>query len=505
MGPCASKPTTDKDTTVTLRPQAQGSAATTNKSGSNQNHFSNLNIRPELFVRPRTERISDFYELISPPLGSGGYGEVRKARSKETGEMRAVKIINRAAQSQEEQEILMNEVSVLKQMDHPHIIKIYEYFQDARCFYIVTELCTGGELFDKIVESKNLTEQMAADITRQMLSSVAYCHEKRIAHRDLKPENLLLLRKGDDMIKVIDFGLSRVFDPNKKMRHKTGTVYYIAPEVLRGEYDERCDVWSAGVITYLMLCGYPPFNGRSDDEILRKIIEGRFDFTRPIWQNISEQAKTFLKKLLTYDPAKRVPASEALQDPWLVKRDNKAAVGAPILSDAYSQLRSFRAESKLAQATYVFIVSYLSTNEEKEELVKLFKSLDKNNDGVLSREEMRDGFRSYYTDQDPDEMVNAIMQNVDVTKNNKVDYFEFIMAAMNRQKVLSRQRLEAAFKAFDQDGNGFITVQELKQILAEKNTGDDQSMWENLIREVDTNGDGQISLVEFKELSLIHI
>eukprot|EP01017_Pseudomicrothorax_dubius_P003273 TRINITY_DN10426_c0_g1_i7.p1 TRINITY_DN10426_c0_g1~~TRINITY_DN10426_c0_g1_i7.p1 ORF type:complete len:428 (-),score=113.13 TRINITY_DN10426_c0_g1_i7:461-1744(-) len=424
MGPCQSKPPKGDEMKMnngtSQGKQNTGPNPATKSAGKKDIHFSHQN-----FVHENSGKLSDSYDILSPPLGSGAYGEVRKAKFKKTGEIRAVKIISKSAQSPEEQEKLINEVQILKSLDHPNIIKIFEFYQDERSFYIVTELCTGGELFDKIIESKNFNEQKAADIIRDVLSAVAYCHDNRIVHRDLKPENLLLENNTSEArIKVIDFGLSKVYDPSKKLRHKLGTVYYIAPEVLKMQYDEKCDVWSCGVITYILLSGFPPFNAQKDEQIIKKIEKGEFSFSARVWQNVSDRAKGFIRRMLEYEPTSRYSARQALDDPWLKEHDRRdsQAFSQPSLNDAFSQLKSFRAESKLAQATYVFIVSYLTTKEEREELIKLFKQLDRNSDGVLSREELSDGFKKYYGGQYAETMVNEIMAHIDTNKSDRIDY-----------------------------------------------------------------------------------
>ena len=157
-------------------------------------------------------------------------------------------------------------------MDHPNILRMYEFYEDNCNYHLVTEICTGGELFDRIVEQEHLSEKYCAEIMEQVISGVNYCHQKNIVHRDLKPENLLLLnKKPNSPIKIIDFGTSQAFDPTKKMKARLGTPYYIAPEVLNKKYNEKCDVWSCGVIMFVILSGYPPFQGGTDIEILTKV------------------------------------------------------------------------------------------------------------------------------------------------------------------------------------------------------------------------------------------
>lgn len=191
-------------------------------------------------------------------MGSGAFGEVRKCIDKRSGAERAVKIIDRQGMSEKESAMLEREIEILKEFDHPNIVKLYEAYLDKKRYFLVTELCTGGELFDQIIKKPYYSERDAALVLKQVLMAVAYCHSKNIVHRDLKPENLLLQAEGagsGSVIKVIDFGTSMKYDPSKKMKQTYGTPYYIAPEVLEGNYDNKCDIWSCGVIMYILLSG----------------------------------------------------------------------------------------------------------------------------------------------------------------------------------------------------------------------------------------------------------
>jgi calcium-dependent protein kinase len=206
-------------------------------------------------------------------------------KNKTTGEKRACKQLTKGKIANMEKFTI--EINIMIKMDHPNIIKLYEVFEDNRYIHLIMEMCTGGELFDRIIDRINkkklFTEKEAAIIFKQMMSAICYCHGQKICHRDLKPENLLLCNNSEDSpIKVIDFGLSKIFtDNNRKMTTKVGTAYYVSPEVLAGDYDEKCDIWSAGVILYILLTGEPPFNGPNDNEIYKKIIAKKYSFPSP--------------------------------------------------------------------------------------------------------------------------------------------------------------------------------------------------------------------------------
>lgn len=209
----------------------------------------------------------------------------------------------------------------------------------------------------------------------------------------MKPENILYESpKEDSPVKIIDFGVSREFNQNSNLHQRTGTAYYIAPEVLKKSYNEKCDLWACGVILYIILCGYPPFEGSSEKAIMEKIVEGKYRIDGPDWEDISNGAKNLIKKLLTYDHTQRISAEEALKDEWIQRMATTEQIKKPVAERAFKNLKNFRAANKIQNAIYVFLVNFLSTSEEKNEMLSLFKALDMNGDGLLTKEELMIGF-----------------------------------------------------------------------------------------------------------------
>ena len=280
-----------------------------------------VKIQKSAFISSKTTPISKEY-IMGKTLGTGTFGTVRLCIHKATKQTRACKIIKKANQ---DMEALYDEVEILSKLSHPNIMQIFEVYNDKTNFYIVSEFCQGGELFDAISKKGNFTENEACKIIKQVLSAICYSHQNNIVHRDLKPENILLEDKESDLIiKIIDWGCAKNFKKNEKLTNKNGTPYYIAPEVLEGNYDEKCDVWSCGVILYIMLCGYPPFDAETEDEILLKVKEGKFEFPKEEWKNISKEAIDLINKMLTFEPNKRLSALECLSHNWFKKnKDNK--------------------------------------------------------------------------------------------------------------------------------------------------------------------------------------
>jgi len=389
------------------------------------------------------------------------------------------------------------EVKIQQSLTHPNIVKLYEVFRDAKRFYLVMELCTGGELFDRIVElvdqheGSAFEEVKAAKIMEQILGAVHYMHEKRFVHRDIKPENFLLQDKSPDApIKVIDFGLAKQFVPGEsKLKTKAGTPYYVAPQVLSnsGGYNEKCDVWSCGVLCYIIICGFPPFYGDRDADILKMVKEGKFDFPSPDWDTVSKEGKNFISQMLTYDPDKRPSAGRLLQDTWLKRTPSG---GGTVCKELGSRLRKFTGESKMKKVALTVIAQQMR-EEDIKEMKETFNSLDVNKDGTLAINEILEGMKKHRLAM-PSDIVKTL-ENLDTDGSGTIDYDEFIAATLSTQAYLKREVLWSAFRVFDTDGSGEIDAHELKQVFKDASVAQIQ----NIITEVDTNRDGKVSFDEF--------
>ena len=268
--------------------------------------------------------ILDDYDVLPHVLGTGHHGCVRECVHKETRQIFAVKSIEKDKIGRFDH--LLREITLLSKMDHYAIIKMADCYEDEDYVHIVTERYTGGELFDKIIEKTTddgcFPEAKAKPIIKSLLEAVKYLHGHGIVHRDIKPENVLFESNEEDSpVRLIDFGLSRIHrEGDAPMSNPVGTSYYMSPELLQRQYDRSTDVWSIGIIAYILLCGYPPFNGGSDPQIHDSIRRGGFRFSGPGWKEVSDGAKDFIKCLLRRDPRERLTAEEALQHPWIMKQ-----------------------------------------------------------------------------------------------------------------------------------------------------------------------------------------
>lgn len=269
------------------------------------------------------KQLTDCFTL-GRELGRGAFAVVKLATHKVTGEEFAVKVIERGAADQN----LIREIEVMKKVDHPNVIRLVAIFEDKSFIYLVMELVTGGELFDKIVEKGSYSEKEAAALVRKMVDAIAYLHDQGIAHRDLKPENLLLKTPKDiTEVKIADFGLSRMIDQAKMMQTACGTPGYVAPEVLQAQgYGFEVDMWSIGVITYILLCGFPPFYAEELPELFEQILKAQYVYHEEYWGHISKTAKNFIDSLLQVDPKKRLSAKAALEHPWLKEEQSSSSI-----------------------------------------------------------------------------------------------------------------------------------------------------------------------------------
>merc|ERR1711953_1230553 len=317
----------------------------------------------------RTPTVEDKYDM-KDVLGTGAFSQVRLAECREDGQMYAIKVIDKKALKGKE-DSLENEIRVLRRLDHPNVVKLLEAYESRTCVYLVMELVTGGELFDRIVEKGSYTEKDAVDLIKQVLSAVAYMHSEGVVHRDLKPENLLYHSSDEDSkIMISDFGLSKMEDSGI-MATACGTPGYVAPEVLAQKpYGKAVDVWSIGVISYILLCGYPPFYDENDANLFAQILKGEFEFDSPYWDDISLEAKEFIRKLMCVDVDKRLTCEEALEHAWISgakgDRNIHASVSAQLKKN-FAKSRWKQAYNAIAVSRQMKLLALNSSNKSSRE------------------------------------------------------------------------------------------------------------------------------------------
>ncbi|KAJ3672300.1 hypothetical protein LUZ60_007021 [Juncus effusus] len=439
-----------------------------------------------------TPALEDLY-VVGEMLGQGQFGTTYLCTEISTGNRYACKTIpKRKLMCPEDVNDVRREIQVMHHISgQRHIVAIKGAYEDKKNVHIVMELCEGGELFDRIVERGYFSERKAAEITRVIVEVVEACHSLGVMHRDLKPENFLLQDKNDDCsLKAIDFGLSVFFKPGQIFTDVVGSPYYVAPEVLCKRYGPEADVWTAGIILYILLSGVPPFWADSQTMIFESVLRGQLDFSTEPWPEISASAKDLIRKMLVRNPSERLTAKQVLRHPWIC---DGVAPDRELDPVVFSRLKQFSAMNKLKKMALRVIAESLS-EEELAGLKEMFLAMDTDNSGSITFEELKEGLKKYGSNLNESE-IRDLMDAADVDKNGTIDYREFIAATVHLNKLEREEHLMRAFSYFDKDGSGYITVDELQQACKEHNMSDD--VIDDIIKEADTDNDGCIDYNEF--------
>ncbi|SCM13041.1 calcium-dependent protein kinase 5, putative [Plasmodium chabaudi adami] len=468
----------------------------------------NLNLSPyfdrsqiiQETILMNNDELAELYELDKYKLGKGSYGNVVKAINKKTGQAKAIKIIDKKRINNIER--LKREILIMKQMDHPNIIKLYEVYEDSEKLYLVLELCTGGELFDKIVKHGSFSEYETYKIMKQIFSALTYCHSKNIIHRDLKPENILFVDSSDDSpIQIIDWGFASKCMNNHNLKSVVGTPYYIAPEILKGKYDKKCDIWSSGVIMYILLCGYPPFNGKNNEDILKKVKKGDFVFDSNYWSKISLDAKEFICECLNYNYKERIDVHRIVNHKWFkkFKSYNHVTINTNLGKELIEKFKQFHKLCKIKKLA-ITCIAYQLNKKKFGKMKKTFEAFDHNGDGVLTISEIFQCLK--VGDNEIDRDLYYLLKQLDTDGNGLIDYTEFLAACLDHSILEQDAVCRNAFKVFDANGDGIISKDELLNVLSFSN---DQMTFskeiiESIIKEVDANNDGYIDYDEFYKM-----
>ena len=478
-------------------------------SPSSFSTYTQVNLTNELLVgKSKADPEEDYKKLNF--LGEGSFASVYKVQNKFTDVICAMKIINKAFSCtiEDENEIL-NEINILRTMDHPGILKIFEFYSSKQNYSIVTELCPGGELFQQIIDKGPFNEKYSAYVMYQIFSAVNYCHKMHIVHRDLKPENILIVgkdREGLPTIKICDFGTSKMFEKGAVERKLVGSSYYIAPEVLKKHYNEKCDVWSCGVIMYILLSARPPFGGEDDNEIMERVSTGKYDLESPPFNKLSKNSIDLIKRLLTMDPEQRISAEQALNHPWFKEFKSQEIYNRINDSDTIKvlveNLKKYKRTSIIQETALAYLVHHFPQIKDVVNSCKLFNQIDKSGDGKITKAELLRGLSERYKSDTLEADVEEIYKNLDMDNNGYIGYEEFVRAAVSKEYFVRDNVLRFAFRYFDKDGSGEITFDEIEALFSQS-IADKTKVHEtlvNIIKEVDKNNDGKINFDEFSKV-----
>ena len=466
----------------------------------------NLKITLNTIIEENYGFPSQKYKVLSR-LGDGSYGTVYLAINIITKQNFAMKKINKVKENEIDDMEIKNEIDILSKLDHPNIVKIIEFYSTPKAYYIITDFCSCGELYNQL--KHEYTENQLAVLFYQVLSGLSYLHSKNIVHRDLKLENILISEIEKDnntndkyfWVKIIDFGTAKIFEKNKNEKAVVGSSYYIAPEVLHKNYNEKCDTWSIGVILYMLIVGKAPFDGQNDEEIIENIEKGEYNSKHKKLLNSSFEVQDLLKKLLEINVNKRLSSSDALKHSWFKKFNAKSLysnIEESKIIIYLNRLRHFKINSKFQQMVLAFIVHNIPNNNESKDILKIFRMFNTNDDGKLSKKELFNGLIKYFNEKEIKKEIDDIFLLLDGANRGFIEYEEFLRATLDQNILLSDENLVYAFNFFDKENCGRISVEKIKKFFVDDNVS--ENVFRNIFNEIDSNKDGEIDFQEFKDM-----
>ena len=535
------------------------------KNNDNNNFIRTLSTLPIdsiNFIRQKTGKIEDDYLFIKN-LGQGGYGKVIKATHKKTGMIRAIKFIpkNNLKFGYTDEDIF-REIEILRKLQHPNIMKLYEFYSDNEYYYLVNEYCSEGDLNDKMIKIENFDENVVKILMFQIFQAVYYLHNKNVIHGDLKLENIMIdnintktleekkinkfkknlsflssiktdlensfnyeeelnnqqnsSKENNNLImqfnetknfelKLIDFGASKIFTKYKRNFEDTvGTLYYCSPEVLKNNYDFKCDIWSCGVTMYILLTGDIPFKGNNEEEIMKSILNDRLDFENNIkLKNISDDAKDLIKKCFIYNSNKRISAKEALNHNFFKSGINKYNLfNDELIDDTFNVLNILREYPKYNIITQLFIAFITHNFIDKiymNKIKKVFFLINKSLDGQIKIEELINAYKMANINIKKNDIIKIFKSMDSTIINNSIEYEEFLRAGIDKKLIFTEEHIKLGFEMIDFQKKGKINVYEIKQIFGIDDNVD-ESVVDNLLKEINKKENEEISYEEFKKI-----
>jgi len=501
-----------------------------------------------VWITQKTKPFKTAYQVGQQIGEPGQFGKAYRCRRRKDSKIFAVKCISKArfyrldrsaARRQAFLVAMQGEIDIMRRLKHKYIVSMEECFEDKHTLYIVMEECKGGELFDRIRAKQRYKEHEAAPVVRMVLEALFYMHEyHRVVHCDLKPDNILFVDKAEDSpIKMIDFGMSKVLPRLRSLRELCGTPYYTAPEIIKGDYAHGCDVWSTGVIMFVMLFGFPPFYvdpakyyGQNEAQAIYRLIQKGFtpEVKRgygpwfPKKMPVSAEARDLLSKMMDSDTARRFSAKEALQHPWILnggkpakdaKKGKKKAAspepaasgddhkddGAQVALEVGYQFANFATSSQFKHAiTALFRDKYEKLRPAHfDNLKKLFASMDSDGNGTLDYEEFKQGMLRSKDLNLGEEDIKKMFEEMDVGKLGEINFEALVNAAVHDYLIASDQRLYEAFRDLDDDEDGKIKTSELKAKIRKMDVYGKADELIQIIDSVDLDKDGTIDYEEF--------
>ena len=470
----------------------------------------NLQVKQENLIIQEKGNPSKKYKPTKL-LGTGSFGSVYEAKNTIFQNIVAMKVINKDPNNELDEQEIRNEIDILKKLSHPNIVKIYEFYVSNSHYYIVTEFCRDGELFSYI--KNKYSERQLAVLFYQVFSGLWYLHDNKILHRDIKLENIMISQKEKDnetgeelfWVKIIDFGTAKIFEKNKKEKDVVGSSYYIAPEVLKQNYNEKCDTWSVGVILYMMLVGRAPFDGKDDEEIILKINSADYNSKEPKLMKHSPEVRDLVSKLLQKDTDKRYSAKEAIAHPWFQKYGGRSLYSnfkREEIEPYINNLFNYYFNSKIQQLVIAFLVHNLPNDDSAINILKLFRLFNKSGSCKLTKEELMNGLYDYRDKNEVDKVVDHLFKLLDGDNNGFIEYEEFLRACIDKKTILKSTYLKYAFKFLDKEKTGTLNTQKIIKAFVLTPNKLIEAVFNNTLNSVDHDSDGIINFEEFQELMM---
>ena len=464
-------------------------------------------VSQNLLIMEQKGNPSDKY-VKGEKIGSGSFGTVYEAKNVIFNNTVAMKVI--AKNDNMDNEYIKNELNILKKLSHPNIVRIYEFYESENNYYLINEFCNGGELYNYINET-NLNEQQLSIIFYQVFSGLCYLHENDILHRDMKPENILISKKEIDLItneeyfwiQIIDFDCAKIFEQNIKDNIIVGSIYYLAPEVLNKEYDEKCDTWSVGVILYMFLVGKPPFDGHDNNEIVNSIKTKEYDENNEKLAQSSPEVRDLIKGLLNKNTDERLSAKQALNHPWFKKFNGRKLFEnfkEKDIQQFIDNLFNYTFHSKIQQLVIAFLVHNLPTSDSSRNILKLYRYFNVAGDCKLTKNELITGLSKFRDEVEVRRKVGTLFLLLDADNNGFIEFEEFLRACIDKKEILTEEYLKYAFKFLDKNNDGNLTVQQICSAFLISGNKMFEIALSKDINDVDVDGDGNINFQEFTKL-----
>lgn len=453
-----------------------------------------IKFKPNSIMK-KDSKIKEHYKICGFESNAFINIDIKSAVHIKSGEKRSVKIINKNYMTPLEKKETVYKMELLRHIEHPHIGRIHEFLESAHYYYFVLDHINGKDLLTKISQKKSgINEKQIRDIARSLLSAISYLHYEEIYHGNLSSSSMTY---ENDWVKIVDF--PTLTDKTKIIENsfEKGSGVYLAPEVINMEEDnKKADEWSVGVLLYILLSGEAPFKGK-DDELKENIINGNFAIPIKDLPDITKRSKAVLTALLTVDPTERKKAKEILQMGWFdVKRDTADEI--EDLNKMIRTVKKFQFNNKLQEAIFIYMAQEYTREDQKKMMMEDFRIIDKNKDGVITRNELMKHFYELEYNYTPKEM-NVIFDMMDVDGDNQVTFKEFVATSLNHQRSLNQKNILETFRVFDKNNNGMICVDELLNILDANNKWSD-SEFKEMLKELDSDGNNFIDFKEFEHL-----